>query len=218
MDITKVLMITMCWVAGCKGELEWSKTRMSDSVHPVQESATFSMHFKNTGSEVIQFVNVQGNCSCIDAGPEKKSYAPGEEGAIKIEFDLRGRTGAQKKTIHVVTSDKPKETVSLTVEVTIPQSYTVPGIIEWKKGEPLEPKMMTLKNKSTFKVVLEEATSSDERFVPELFEIKEGFEYQLKVYPPTESGGRLWSAIQLKTQPPPGMKSAKNFRSYARVR
>ncbi|MBS1494833.1 MAG: DUF1573 domain-containing protein [Bacteroidetes bacterium] len=76
--------------------------------------------FKNTGNDNLTILSIQPSCGCTGATiGEKKEFAPGETGEIKITFDPQGREGKTTKTIIVTSNDKilPSQTLTFTCEI-----------------------------------------------------------------------------------------------------
>lgn len=46
--------------------------------------------FKNVGSSPLEIIKVVGSCDCIDYSLPKNTFAPGEEGVLKVIFDSDG--------------------------------------------------------------------------------------------------------------------------------
>ncbi|CAN5471567.1 hypothetical protein BH10BAC5_BH10BAC5_12500 [soil metagenome] len=69
--------------------------------------------FNNTGSEILIIQSVQSSCGCTGATiGDKKEYAPGESGEIKVTFNTQGREGVNNKTISVSSND-PNKSITL---------------------------------------------------------------------------------------------------------
>ncbi|MCB9235944.1 MAG: DUF1573 domain-containing protein [Bacteroidia bacterium] len=72
---------------------------------------TFS--FKNTGDNPLKIENVKPSCGCTTPDWTREEVAPGGEGFIKVEFDSKGKSGQQTKTV-TVTSNTPERNTVLT--------------------------------------------------------------------------------------------------------
>ncbi len=58
--------------------------------------------FTNTGNAPLLLQNVTASCGCTVPNEwPKEPIAPGESGEIAVEFDSKGRIGAQNKTVTV---------------------------------------------------------------------------------------------------------------------
>lgn len=69
--------------------------------------------FKNTGKSTLTITNTQGSCGCTVPQLEKKTYEPGEEGEIKVEYHPQNRKGPQHTTVTVTSNDPTKPQVVL---------------------------------------------------------------------------------------------------------
>jgi hypothetical protein len=84
---------------------------IGDSVYEfgnVVEGDTVQHTFKfvNKGEFPLIINNVQTSCGCTAPEWPKQPIAPGEESAIQVRFDTRGKLGQQVKTIAVLTNTK----------------------------------------------------------------------------------------------------------------
>jgi hypothetical protein len=68
---------------------------------------------RNTGDAPLKIDNVKSSCGCTVAELKKKDLAPGEETTVGATFNLRGRSGQQKKTITVQSNDPDQPMYSL---------------------------------------------------------------------------------------------------------
>lgn len=87
-------------------------------------SSEIAFEFKNTGGEPLEIRLVKPSCGCTVPEMEKKLYAPGETGFLKVTFDPTGKKGAISRNITIYTnsSSKPVHTVFV-------HSYVKPVII-----------------------------------------------------------------------------------------
>lgn len=71
--------------------------------------------FKNTGTSVLEIIDVKPTCGCTTAKPEKSSYQPGETGEIPVTFNSTRFSGVITKTINVVSNDpdRPRQQLQL---------------------------------------------------------------------------------------------------------
>lgn len=84
------------------------------------ESLEHIFRFTNKGTEVLIIQSVQASCGCTGAAiGDKKEFAPGEKGEIKVTFETQGREGVNSKTVTVTSNDskEPSKTLSFTCEI-----------------------------------------------------------------------------------------------------
>ena len=77
------------------------------------EKVSHNFVVTNTGGDILIITNVRASCGCTAALPDKKELSPGETTNIKVEFDSKGRTGKQVKTVYVTSNDKDNPQVQL---------------------------------------------------------------------------------------------------------
>lgn len=75
------------------------------------EKVSFGFKFKNTGKSDLIIAQVNTSCGCTVPKFPKEPIKPGEEKAIKVSFDSKGRKGIQNKTVTVVSNCQPSSTV-----------------------------------------------------------------------------------------------------------
>ena len=75
------------------------------------EKVSHVFTFKNTGNEPLVLSNVKPSCGCTTPSWTKEPVAPGEEGEILVEFDSKGKSGKQTKTVTITANTEPAKTV-----------------------------------------------------------------------------------------------------------
>jgi hypothetical protein len=66
--------------------------------------------FKNTGGEPLVISNCKGSCGCTVPTWPKEPIPPGGTGEINVEFNSKGKPGAQSKRVTVTANTTPTET------------------------------------------------------------------------------------------------------------
>ena len=66
--------------------------------------------FKNTGSEPLVISNAKASCGCTVPVWPKEPIPPGGSGEIAVEFNTKGKPGAQSKQVTVTANTNPTET------------------------------------------------------------------------------------------------------------
>lgn len=76
----------------------------------IKQGVTLDHEFKfvNKGKSDLIIRKVTASCGCTAVMPTDKVIAPGKEGTIKVSFNSAGKTGAQNKTVTVITNDPQK--------------------------------------------------------------------------------------------------------------
>ena len=76
--------------------------------------------FTNSGKGTLVINSVQPSCGCTGVVmDEKKEFAEGETGEIKITFSTQGRQGVNTKTVSVNTNDPEYPVITLTFKCTV---------------------------------------------------------------------------------------------------
>ncbi len=91
------------------------------------EIIKFNYVLVNTGDDVLKLTNVMTSCGCTAAEPKKSNLNPGESTVLQVEFNTKGRAGAQQKYISFSTNDpnNPRAKVSILGNVLLAQEETV---------------------------------------------------------------------------------------------
>lgn len=66
---------------------------------PAGEKVFYKYKFTNTGSEDLVITYVKPSCGCTTPKWSQEPIKPGEEGFVDVEFDSRGKSGTQRKTV-----------------------------------------------------------------------------------------------------------------------
>lgn len=77
---------------------------------------TCEFKFTNTGQALLKIGEIKPTCGCTVFSLDKKEYAPGETGTIKITYTAGKLSGTSEKHIFVPTNDKNYPNVKLTIK------------------------------------------------------------------------------------------------------
>lgn len=91
--------------------IEFAETKHEFGAIDQGEKVAHTFTFKNTGNEPLVLSNVKPSCGCTTPSWTKEPIAPGEMGSIDVEFDSKGKTGKQTKTVTVTANTEPAKTV-----------------------------------------------------------------------------------------------------------
>jgi len=75
------------------------------------EKVVYVFKFQNTGKEPLVLSDVRPSCGCTTPKWTREPLAPGENGEIHVEFDTKGKSGQQTKTVTVTANTDPSKTV-----------------------------------------------------------------------------------------------------------
>lgn len=77
---------------------------------PDGDKVSHTFKFKNTGSNPLKIENVKPSCGCTTPDWSRDDVAPGAEGFVTVEFDSKGKTGVQKKSVTVTFANTDPKT------------------------------------------------------------------------------------------------------------
>jgi hypothetical protein len=214
----QIRLMLCCSAVTASAELKWDSTTSTLTVHPLQVEARSEFGFTNTGTNQVEILSLKSTCGCLKPSGSTNRVAPGEAGTVTVDFDLRDRSGSQRKGVAVRSSDAPAKPTILYVETNIPQVY-VPDTkrLEWSLTGNLEPKICRLINRLREPVRLISVLSSSDQFTVELRTVREGFEYEVQVHP-IESAVSGLAIITVQTECPAELPESRSYRIDACVR
>jgi len=91
--------------------MEFAESKHDYGVIEQGEKVSHVFKFKNTGNEPLVLSNVKPSCGCTTPKWTKEPIAPGADGEILVEFDSKGKSGKQTKTVTVTANTEPATTV-----------------------------------------------------------------------------------------------------------
>jgi hypothetical protein len=100
---------------------------------PPKSKNPFKFKFKNVGDAPLKILNVSKVCGCTQPTWERRSYAPGESGVVKVTFTAGGTVGKVSKGLTATSNSKDasKKRVGLRVTGVIVKKVIVePGKIK----------------------------------------------------------------------------------------
>lgn len=86
---------------------------LDDKITPFQE-----VYFTNEGEGTLIITDLRASCGCTVGELDKREYAPGESGVIKIQFKPQGKSNAVHQTVTVATNDPSLTNFETQIEVT----------------------------------------------------------------------------------------------------
>lgn len=75
--------------------------------------------FKNTGDSLLTITDITKTCGCTPFTLEKKEYAPGESGILKVKYNAGRQKGSVIRRLYVSSNDTSRSRVELVVKATI---------------------------------------------------------------------------------------------------
>lgn len=78
----------------------------------IKEGAIVKHTFKftNTGKAPLLIQNAAASCGCTVPKWPKNAIGPGQSGEIEVQFDSKGKTGMQNKTVSITANTNPSLT------------------------------------------------------------------------------------------------------------
>ena len=84
----------------------------------------YGFKFSNIGNETLKITDVTKTCGCTPFTLEKKEYAPGESGELKVKYNAGSAAGMVTRNLYVYSNDKDNEKVQLTLKAEIIEKVT----------------------------------------------------------------------------------------------
>ena len=87
------------------------------------ERVTHAFHFKNIGNKNLIISGANGSCGCTIPEWPKEPIKAGAEGKIDVLFNSEGKSGAQEKTVTLITNCEPAtRIIKIKAEVIVPET------------------------------------------------------------------------------------------------
>ncbi len=80
--------------------------------------------FSNQGQGVLEIKKVQSTCGCTVPELKKKTYLPGESGAISVTFRPGQRSGQVSKHLYILSNDKENPKAQLAIKANVVQKIS----------------------------------------------------------------------------------------------
>jgi len=161
--------------------------------------------FKNKGAGILKITDVSKTCGCTVSTLDKKEYAPGEEGTLKVRYSADQSAGVRTKKLHVLSNDPNTPRVELTIVASIAQKVVYePERLDYKlKGDTPGAAELTIRSvdEQLFAITKFEATADavTANFDPNQKATK--FVLQTKIAPP-KMGSSITGRIEVTTTHP----------------
>jgi Protein of unknown function (DUF1573) len=156
--------------------------------------------FTNKGANPIKIVGIKTSCGCTVADIDKKLYAPGEKGSIKVSYNgTSSQSEDSLRHVVVVTDEETNNFYSLEVQPKIKRIIKMsPTSVGWGIGAEAAEKSITLDAVDSLGVHITEVESSNDTFEVTLKTIKPNKQYEIVVKPSTTSLAATGS-LRIKT-------------------
>lgn len=131
---------------------------------------TTEFWFTNTGPDPLIIGEIKSSCGCTVPDIDKKIYAPGEKGKIKVIFNPHGKRGFDSRTVTIRSNDALAPSTRITIKSHVrPLIIIEPSILQFgqiDKGKAREKEILVAGRTDDFKVTM--ATTN----FPDVFEVK----------------------------------------------
>lgn len=165
-------------------QLVFETTFQEAEVHPLEMEKAMTFSFK-VGEKPVTIRGLEVSCSCLAAelsDDGKLEWQPGEEGSIRLNYDLSNQGGKVKKSVVVQLADGTKQT--LIGAITIPEYIDVsPKTHRWKLKSEATEKTYKICFQEDFQAKITKVIPTKEDFDFRLVVVEEAKEYHLIVNP-----------------------------------
>lgn len=173
-----------------RAALVFDKTTLT--LDPEKPAAHFDVEFpfKNDGAAATHIQDISTSCGCTVPALEKKTYAAGEKGVLKVRFDVGDRQGPQNRTV-TLTTDAGTQVLTLIVNLPV-RSVLAPRLHFFRPPDTAD-KVTVVTYSHDLPVTIDSVTSSDPAFTVTSAAEKEGSVYKLTaklVTPPPAAAAR----------------------------
>ncbi len=153
-------------------------------------------------------------------------------GVLNVKFNLRDRSGSQRKGVAIRSSDVPKRPTILYIETNVAEAYKLSAKrLAWSiasmadgQGDAVtardyryELKTCRLVNRLSEPIRLISVSFSSEKSIAELKTVREGFEYNALMRP-TDSVTAGLAVITVQTECPPELEESRSCSFKATLR
>ena len=180
--------------------LTWDQTTIERDT--LGEKVIAEFRFTNNASMPVRIQAVQTSCGCTVATPQKREYAPGENGVLPVTHDPEGRTGVRAYRITVRTDEDGVKPDELILKVNIARQIEAGvRVAVWENGEAREPKTIPFKIDARSPVSVTGAQPEKDLVSAEVADGAAPGEKLLKITP-KEGVPSGQTRIRLVTEPP----------------
>ncbi|MGJ8643164.1 MAG: DUF1573 domain-containing protein [Luteolibacter sp.] len=186
----------------CAG-LKYEKENISAEAGLDDKTISRDFKFTNESDAAVTIRAADAGCSCISVqiAGGKMTYAPGETGTMRANFEIGSFQGTVEKPIYVWLDGDPDESPSSTVRlsVTIPTIISLePKTVKWRIGDNAASKVIDVKMAYKKQIHITELASNNENFKVKLITVEDGKHYQIEVSPQDMEAPGL-CVIRIKT-------------------
>lgn len=168
--------------------LDFTKTLQEVEAPADAKKVTVNFEFTNRTDKTVKVVKYDAACSCmaVTIKDGKLSYAPGESGLLRADFEMGNFSGTVDKTVALWLDDDPSEkpSITLTTRVHIPVLVAIePKTLKWEVNGDASPQTIRITMNHSEPIRVTQVTTSSELLKHELKTIENGKLYELIVTP-----------------------------------
>ena len=182
---TRLALLALA-LAPCTGfaGLQWDKLEAHVSGWAGDDTIVTVYKFRNTGTASVSIVAAAPSCHCTSVDFPSRAFAPGEEGQLTATFFIGNRRGQERKTISVVTDDKPDASTDLVLDIDIKDVAALSSdSVFWKVGEGGTEKTIEVTAKSDQVISSLDALANDPGVRVRVEKLEGGRRYILAITP-----------------------------------
>lgn len=122
-------------------ELEWKTKRVTLDPPVGAREMEVAFSFVNRGATPVRILDTRSSCGCTAIVKDRESWAPGEQGTLRVRYQIASKVGHQLATITVLTDEPGSWQHDLVIEANI-KAFVVfsPMAAVWKLGDEPGPR------------------------------------------------------------------------------
>lgn len=187
--------------------MRWERRSAETSLGAGEAPSVTRFAFQNVGGQVVTIFSLGTSCPCLQAATDKRFYAPGERGEVRVTFTPQPNQLPQTKGTVLVETDSPaRPTTALSLTALFPAGQLAPSSLSWTAGETLTPKTILLRLPEGAPPVRDvQVASSDLKVATAGVEpVRAGREYRVTVIPAAGATAGGQAKLTLRTEYPDG--------------
>ncbi|MEP2775772.1 MAG: DUF1573 domain-containing protein [Luteolibacter sp.] len=197
------LLFFLIGILPLSAALKFEESKISAKAGLDEVSLSRDFKFTNDGKTSVTIKAADAGCSCIstEISGGKFTYAPGESGVLRANFEVGSFQGTVEKPIHIWLEGDPDESPSSTVvlSVSIPTIIALePKTLKWKVGDDTAPKVIDVQMTYEKPIRVTSVDTSNKNFNLKLIIVEEGKHYQVEVTPLSSKSPGL-SVVRIET-------------------